>query len=180
MAKFFKVIGIILIVILIIPLIAGFFLKKEYQAERSIEVLRDLDEVFDYLLMLKNQDDYSAWSRMDTSMKHIYQGIDGTVGFISGWESADKNLGKGEQEIVAIQPYERIDYKLRFIKPFRAESDVYLITEHAGEGKTLVRWGITGRINYPFNVMLVFMNMEQSLGDDFNQGLQNLKTILEK
>ena len=180
MAKFLRVIGITIIVIIIIPLIAGFFIRKDYEVERSIEIDRHRDTVFNYLVMLKNQDDYSVWSSMDTSMKHTYTGVDGTVGFISAWESAGKTLGKGEQEIVAIQPGERIDYKLRFIKPFKAESDVYLITEHSGEGKTLIRWGISGRMNYPFNVMLLFMNMNESLGEDFSKGLEHLKNIIEK
>jgi hypothetical protein len=35
-------------------------------------------------------------------------------------------------------------------------------------------------MNYPANVMLLFMNMEKMVGGDLEKGLQNLKTILEK
>jgi len=36
-----------------------------------------------------------------------------------------------------------------------------------------------GHMNYPMNLMLLFMDMEQMIGKDFDQGLANLKTVLE-
>jgi hypothetical protein len=33
---------------------------------------------------------------------------------------------------------------------------------------------------YPFNLMLLFMNMDKMIGDDLSTGLTNLKTLLEK
>jgi hypothetical protein len=43
-----------------------------------------------------------------------------------------------------------------------------------------VKWGFFGRMNYPMNLMLAFMNMDAMLGKDLASGLNNLKTILEK
>ena len=37
-----------------------------------------------------------------------------------------------------------------------------------------------GKMNYPMNLMLLFMNMDKMIGKDFESGLKNLKTILEK
>jgi hypothetical protein len=130
--------------------------------------------------MLKNQDLYSVWSTGDPSMNHTYIGTDGTVGFVSAWESTDKNMGKGEQEITAIVPGERMETELRFIKPFKTVSQVYLSTEAANDQSTTVRWGFSGKMNYPFNVLLLVMKMEESIGNDFDKGLGNLKAILEK
>lgn len=180
MTKFLKVIGVIILVIVIIPLIAGFFIRKDYKVERSVEIKLHKDTVFNYLVMLKNQDDWSVLGGMDNATKHTYTGVDGTAGFISAWESSNRDLGKGEQEIVSIEPGKRIDYKLRFTRPFKTESDVYIVTENAGEDNTLVIWGISGNMNYPFNVMLLFAEMDKSMGDDFSKGLQNLKKIMEK
>jgi hypothetical protein len=39
---------------------------------------------------------------MDPNMKKTYTGTDAEVGFISAWESTDKNVGVGEQEIKKI------------------------------------------------------------------------------
>ena len=51
---------------------------------------------------------------MDPDMKKTYRGTDGTVGFVSAWDSEKDDVGKGEQEIIKITDGERIDYELRF------------------------------------------------------------------
>ena len=61
-----------------------------------------------------------------------------------------------------------------------SKAGAYMITEATGETQTKVRWGFDGRINYPFNIMRLFMNMEEMIGDDFETGLQRLKANLEK
>jgi len=43
-----------------------------------------------------------------------------------------------------------------------------------------VKWGFSGHMKYPFNFMLVVMNMDKMLGDDLTVGLTNLKGIMEK
>jgi uncharacterized protein YndB with AHSA1/START domain len=136
-------------------------------------------EVFDYVKYLKNQDNFSKWASMDPDMRTSYRGTDGSVGFVSAWESDDKNVGKGEQEITGIIEGQRIDYELRFIEPFESTSLAYMITEDVSDQHTKVRWGFTGRMNYPMNLMLLFMDFEKMIGDDFEHGLENLKAILE-
>lgn len=106
--------------------------------------------------------------------------VDGTVGFIAAWDSDNKEVGKGEQEIINLVEGDRIDLKLRFKKPFEAEDDAYLITQKISDNETNVIWGFKGKMNYPMNFMLLFMNMEKMLGDDLQTGLVDLKTILEK
>lgn len=173
-----KVFGFALLMAILIPLIIALFVRKDYVAEKQIEVNKPIEEVFSYLVMLKNQDDYSVWSRQDPDMKHEYTGVDGTVGFISAW--ASETMGSGAQEIKVIVPNERIDYELRFIKPFKSTSEVYLTTEALDEGKTLVRWGMKGHMPYPTNLLLLFMNLEKGIGSDFEKGLENMKQILEQ
>jgi uncharacterized protein YndB with AHSA1/START domain len=171
----FIAIGFIIAALLII----GLFVKKEYQMERDVVINKPRQEVFDYLKYLKNQDNFSKWASMDPDMRTSYRGTDGKVGFVSAWESDDKNVGKGEQEITGIIDGERIDYELRFIEPFESTSQAYMITEDVSDFQTRVRWGFTGRMNYPMNLMLLFMDFEKMIGDDFDHGLENLKAILE-
>jgi len=113
-------------------------------------------------------------------MKKEFKGTDGEVGFISAWDSDSANVGKGEQEIIKIREGERIDYELRFIEPFEANDHAYMITEAVDMEKTKVKWGFNGKMDYPLNLMLVFMDMENMLGKDLETGLQNLKAVLEK
>ena len=36
---------------------------------------------------LKNQDDYSKWASIDSTMKKSYKGIDATPGFVAAWDN---------------------------------------------------------------------------------------------
>ncbi len=162
--------------ILIIPL----FIKKEYAVVKEILINKPTFWVFNYIKMMRNQDNFSVWASIDPDMKKEMKGLDGTVGCISSWESTHKNVGCGEQEILKITENERIDYELRFLKPFKSISQAYFITESVTDHKTTVKWGFDGKMNYPMNLMLLFMNMEKMIGKDFENGLSKLKTLLEQ
>lgn len=178
--KILKKILIVLLAIICAILIIAIFTKKDYGVTRSVLINKPLPEVFGYVKMLKNQNDYSKWGSMDPEMEKIYSGTDGTIGFISGWKSKDDNVGSGEQEITAIEEGKRIDFDLRFKEPFESNAKTFMTTEATGLNQTKVTWGFNGKMNYPLNIFLLFMNMEKMLGDDFQTGLNNLKNKLEK
>lgn len=175
-----KKILLVLVIILAIPLIAAIFIDKEYAVEREIVIEQPKNEVFEYVKYLKNQDNFSKWANMDPEMKKTYRGTDGEVGFVSAWESDNPDVGKGEQEIVDVTEGERIDYELRFYEPFESKEPAYMTTESVGPDKTKVTWGFNGHMDYPMNLMLVFMDFEEMIGNDLETGLKNLKMELEK
>ncbi|BDD09822.1 hypothetical protein FUAX_22540 [Fulvitalea axinellae] len=178
--KVLKKILIALGVILALPFIIAIFVQKSYDVERSIVINRPRTEVFDYIKFLKNQDNYSKWAKMDPDMKKTYKGVDGTEGFVSAWESDNEEVGHGEQEIKKLIAGKRIDFELRFLKPFEATEPAYMITEDHQEGGTTVKWGFHGHMDYPMNLMFLFMDFEKMIADDLDTGLKNLKQILEK
>jgi hypothetical protein len=117
---------------------------------------------------------------MDPKMKKTYRGTDGTIGFVSAWESENEEVGVGEQEIKKIIEGERIDFEFRNFKPYEAAEPAFMTTEAISENQTKVRWGFSGHIAYPFNIWMLFMDFEKMIGDDLQPGLAKLKTILEK
>lgn len=177
--KALKIILIGLASIIALVLVTAIFVDGKYAVEREVSINRSKSEVFDYLKFLRNQDEFSKWASMDPNMKKDFRGTDGTVGFVSAWDSESDEVGKGEQEIIAIVEGERIDYELRFLRPFESTDQAYIITESAGMNQTTVKWGINGKMTYPMNVMLLFMDMEEMLGADLSEGLNNLKVKLE-
>ncbi len=166
--------------LIVILLIVALFTKKEYGVIREVTINKPKSEVFEYVKLLKNQENFSVWAKMDPKMKKDYRGTDGTVGFVSSWDSKMKDVGKGEQEILKIAEGERIDYELRFIEPFASTSLAYITSEGVSETQTKVKWGFTGKMNYPMNLLMLTMDMEGMIGKDFQDGLNNLKAILEK
>lgn len=177
--KILKSILLVLLILIAIPLIAAIFIPKDFAVARTVVIDKPKDEVFAYIKHLKNQNNYGKWNLIDPNMKNTYTGEDGKVGFVSAWESENDSVGIGEQEILKIVEGERIETELRFTKPFDAVNYASMATESIEDGKTKVVWGFSGSFPYPMNLMLVFMDLEGDIGGDFEEGLQNLKNILE-
>jgi hypothetical protein len=178
--KFLKRILLAIAVIIGIALIAALFVKKDMDAVREVTINKPKAEVFNYVKYLKNQEVYSKWEKMDPAMKKSYRGIDGTVGFVSAWASEKSDVGAGEQEIKKLIDGERMDTELRFLEPMESKAISTITTETVSPTVTKVKWAFKGKMNYPFNLMGLFMNVESMIGDDFQTGLNNLKTVLEK
>lgn len=176
--KILKKVLIALGILIAIPLVLALFMSSSYSLEREITINKPKQEVFDYVKFLKNQNNYSTWNLMDPKMKQSYRGTDGTVGFVSAWES--EMMGNGEQEIKKITEGDRIDGELRFKGMFASTSPVYMTTEAVSDSTTKVKWGMQGNMAYPINFMQVFMSMEKMIGTEYEKSLVNLKTILEK
>ncbi len=178
--KILKSILLAVAALVAITLVVALFIDQDYHVEREIVINQPKQEVFNYVKYLKNQDNYSKWATMDSEMKKTYTGTDGTVGFVSRWESTNEEVGVGEQEIKGITEGEKLDFELRFYEPFEATDKAFMTTESLSDNSTKVKWGFNGHMAYPMNLMLLFMNMEEMLGNDLQQGLDNLKTVLEK
>ncbi|WP_308443275.1 MULTISPECIES: SRPBCC family protein [unclassified Shewanella] len=175
----FKKFLLLLLVIIALPFIAALFVDKNYSVATQITIDKPVAEVFDYVKYLKNQDHYSVWAQMDPYMQKTYRGIDGMTGFTAGWSSDKEEVGVGEQEIVRIDEGKRIDYELRFYKPFESTDFAYMETEAISANQTRVIWGFGGHLDYPMNLMFLFIDFEGMITNDLSQGLQQLKTVVE-
>lgn len=173
-----KKIILVIVAIVALVLIVAAIAPSEYSVKREVVIQKSNQEVFDYIKYLRNQDNFSTWAQKDPDMEKTFTGEDGTVGFTSHWNSEVEDVGEGEQEIMKIEEGKRIDFQLRFIKPFEATDMAYMTTEDIG-GQTKVVWGFDGNMPYPSNLMLLFMNFDDMLGPELQTGLNNLKSIME-
>jgi uncharacterized protein YndB with AHSA1/START domain len=177
--KIIKRILFLFLFVFAVVLVVALFMKKEYEVKREITINQPIEKVFDFVKYLKNQEKYSTWARKDKKTVTTFSGIDGQIGSTSTW-SGNSEVGVGEQEIKKIDFNKRIDIELRFKEPFEGKANAYLTTEAIDSSKTKVVWGIKGRDNYPMNIMQVIMDYDKMMGTEFDAGLKNLKTILEK
>ena len=177
--KILKWILIVVISVIGLILLTALFVKKDFSLEKQIEINKPKQLVYNYVVLLKNQNNFSKWATVDPNMKKTFSGEDGTVGFVSAWKSKVKEVGVGEQEIIKIEPGKRIDYELRFFEPMKNTNMAYMSVDSIGENKTLVMWGFNGEMKYPTNIMLLFLDFNKMIGGDFEYGLNNLKAILE-
>ncbi|MDF4202704.1 SRPBCC family protein [Maribacter sp. SA7] len=169
------ILGVIVALVIILALIA----PKSYQVSRSIELEHPPEQIWPHLKFLKKQQQWSPWARKDPDMELIFTGIDGEVGATSHW-NGNKEVGEGEQEITRIVEGERIEQDLRFLKPYKSQSDCYMNLESLEGNRSKVTWGFAGNNKFPMSIMMLFMSMDKMVGKDFEAGLENLKTNLNK
>jgi hypothetical protein len=170
--------GIIVVILILLFLVWPLFIRRQYTVEKEVLIQRSNLSVFDFVKLLGNQVYYNKWVMMDPNVKRTSAGVDGSVGFISYWDSQVKNVGKGEQEITRIDAGAKIDSTVRFEKPFKNTARVTMTTIPVTAGQTRVIWKMDGQNKYPMNMMnLIIPGM---LGKDMTESLGNLKTVLEK
>ena len=174
-----SIVLIIIVVLLAIVFIGAASLSKEYTIARSTTINRPLQQVFDYVKLLNNQDHYNKWVMTDPQARKTLRGVDGTPGAIYTWDSDNKQMGKGEQEIKGIAEGKSIDQEMRFEKPFKATSWVRLTTTSVTTTQTNVEYSFGGTRNFGMKVAHFLFNLSKALGKDVEISLQNLKNVLE-
>lgn len=170
----YSIIGLIALV-----LVVAIFTKKDYTIVRDIKINKSDTVIYNYLRFLDNHKDFNAWFLKDSNMVETSKNKDGQVGYILKYEG-NKDLGAGEQELIELKPNELIDIELRFIKPFKSVSRTPFELQNVGTSSTIVKWTMQGRMNYPLNFALLFVDMDKFLGKDVQKSLENLKVQLEK
>lgn len=170
------IIGAILTIILLLAATSS----NEYSVQQEVIISKPKDVVFEYIKYTQNQNYYNKWWMMDPNARKEYSGTDGEPGFIMKWDSDNKQAGKGEQETTAVKEGERIDYEIRFIKPFEGTSPSYMLTKAISPAQTRVVWFFSGERNFGMRIFHVLFNIKKMLGKDMATSLNNLKNILEK
>ena len=153
-------------------------MAKEMIIEKTVSINRNINEVFNYLKQTKNQDNFSEWNMKDPGMKKEYAGTDGTKGFIYSWDSKDKSVGAGSQEITNITEPNKIDYLLKFKRPMQNSATSGFALDETGENNTSVTWKFQSTSKFPMSLFASFL--KKILGKQMEQSLQNLKAVLEK
>jgi Polyketide cyclase / dehydrase and lipid transport len=159
-------------------LIIALIVKKDFTLEKQVIINKPKTEVFNYLKLIRNQEQYSVWVMKDPNIKIVYTGTDGTVGFTSSWVSDDKNVGIGEQEIIRMKDGESMEVEIRFKKPFEATNYARTSVTAVDANQTKVSNLFYGKSKFPMNVMNLFM--DKLVGKDMQQNLENMKNNLEK
>lgn len=169
----------IIIGLALLLFVLSIFAPKTYVVERTIYIERPLEEVYDFLRFLRNQEEWVKRKHQDPDMKKTYSGEDGKIGFQFTWDSKIKEVGAGQETITVLEHNDVIYTKLEYHRPIKSESTTFMRMLSVGDTATEVTWGITGDIHTPYNAVLLFVNMDKQLGKSYEEDLSNLKRILE-
>ncbi len=158
-------------------LIIALLMKKEHYVKREIIINAPSQKVFDYIKLLKNQDEFNTGAMEDPNRKREFIGTDGTVGYIYKW-SGNKDAGEGEKEIKKIMEGKGVEMEIRFVKPMAATASIIMETESLSHTQTKVSWSNAGTLKYPLNLLIPMVQKSVAKGMDIS--LLTLKNILEK
>jgi len=178
--KFLKIFGIVIVVIIVLIVILGFIAPKNYHAERTVLINAPQTMIFNHVKYWRNWQAWSPWAAQDSLMQVTIEGIDGEVGSIYKWIGDSDITGKGEMTNTGLQESEEITYHLHFIEPWESESDGYVRLKESDSEEVEVAWGFQGEMPFPWNIFMLFMSMDEAIGEDFERGLILLKNIVEK
>jgi hypothetical protein len=162
--------------IIALLLVIALFMKRKHYVRREIIIDAPLQKVFDYLKLLKNQDEFNKHAMTAPDRERAFKGTDGTVGYIYSWKG-NKNAGEGEKEIKNIIEGRSIEMEIRFVKPMAAIASIIMETESLPGNQTKVYWSNAGSLKYPINILIPMM--EKQVVKDMDTSLSTLKNILE-
>lgn len=175
--KILKVVISVILIFLALFLIIPLFIDTNYQASKSTLVNAEKSEVYPYLMDLSRFDEWSPWSDIDPDTKVELNGDIGTVGSSYSWKGND-DVGEGTMKIVRANN-DTIFIDLNFVEPFEAYSPTYYVVKENGD-QTEVTWYMEGEMAYPMNIFFLFMDMEETIGNDFEKGLSQLEKVFDK
>jgi len=122
-------------------------------------------------------DSWSPWSKLDPNMKVTLEGPPEGVGAIYRW-SGNNDVGEGSTTLVESVTNEKVGMKLNLVRPIEGSNDVQFTFVPEGDG-TKVTWFMEGPVPFIGKIVSLFMDCEKMCGDQFLEGLANLKKVVE-
>ena len=150
---------------------------SEFRVERSIAIKASPDKVAALIDDFHNWPLWSPYEKLDPAMTRNISGAPAGKGAIYEWQGNSK-AGQGRMEILDVAA-DKVTIKLDFIKPFEGHNVAEFTLAPTGD-TTQVTWAMFGPTPYVAKVMGIFFSMDQMIGQDFEAGLANLKTVAEK
>lgn len=160
----------------LVVLIGGFLLPREVVVSRSVDIGAPAEEVFPHVNSLKATEAWSPWLERDPNVELAYGGPDTGVGATLSWRSDNPQVGVGTQEIVASEENRQVETVLDFGDMGMASARFLL--EETG-GATTVTWDLTTDMGAGPVGRWMGLMMDRWVGGDYEQGLANLKSLVE-
>ena len=170
------------IVIVVVVLVVGFacvvaLQPSHYHVERSAIMNAPAAVVFAQVNDFHKWEGWSPWAKLDPAMKHNYEGAPAGSGAIYSW-AGNSQVGEGRMTITESHPSDLVKIKLEFIKPWAATNATNFMFKSQGS-QTAVTWTMDGDNNFVGKAFGLFMNMDKMIGNDFEKGLSQMKSVAE-
>jgi uncharacterized protein YndB with AHSA1/START domain len=171
--------AIVSIVVLIVLAFVAFVQTRpaRFHVERTVTIDAPRETVFAHINDFRRWTAWSPYEKRDPQMQRSYDGPSSGVGARYQWRG-NSEVGEGSARITESTPSSKVGIALEFIKPFAAANTAAFTLAPDGAGTT-VTWAMDGTSTFVTKLIGVFMSMDRMIGGDFEQGLVNLKGVVE-
>jgi carbon monoxide dehydrogenase subunit G len=174
--KFLGRLTVVVVVLVVVAAIVSVMLPGHVHVERQTSVQAPPASVFALLNDLRNSKKWSPWLARDPNTDLTFSGAQWGVGANMSWRSDHGEVGSGSQTIVASEPDKLVRVALEF--DGQGSATAYFRLKPEGQGTELT-WGFDMEIGA--NPVMRYMGLmfERWIGPDYEQGLANIKRVLE-
>jgi hypothetical protein len=169
---FFGLVTIVVVFVLVVAL-----QPAEFRVVRSATISAPPADVFAQVNDFHNWEAWSPWAKLDPACKNSFEGPSAGTGAVFAWSGNDQ-VGEGRMTVLESRPAELVRIKLDFVRPFESTCDVEFQFKPEGD-QTAVTWIMSGENNFVGKAFCLFMNMDKTVGGDFEKGLAQMKAIAE-
>ncbi|MXW73542.1 MAG: SRPBCC family protein [Gammaproteobacteria bacterium] len=166
-----------IVALLVLFFVVGFLLPRDVRVERSVEIDASPQAVFTMVNDFQQFNRWQPWAQIDPTTRYVYEGPATGAGSRMTWYSDHPQVGDGMQEITLSEPYSRVRMALDFGTGGLANAD-YLI-DAGGAGGSILTWTLETDMGGNPVARYVGLMMDGMVGPAYEQGLANLKEILE-
>lgn len=142
---------------------------------RSIKVNKPPINIYNIVSDLSQWNHWSPWIHLEPASKTQLSGTPRQIGHSQTWEG--DVIGAGKMTIQHLNPNQRIELKLEFIKPWKNFASVVFQIEKTNSDETLVTWNM--QCSIPFFMFFFKNQMIAYMSSDFDRGLKMLKEYAE-
>lgn len=171
---------ILLVLLLAVAAFAGYVatLPNTFHVARSATMAAPAAAVFEQVNDFHKWEQWSPWAKTDPKAKVTFEGPTAGKGAAFKWDSDHSQVGTGSMKIIDSKPNEEIRIEFVFEKPKQDPADVLFTFKPNGD-KTDVTWSMSGNHTFVSKGVCLFMNMDKMVGEKYEEGLANIKKIVE-
>jgi hypothetical protein len=150
---------------------------SDFRVTRTAIIQAPAADVFAHVNNLRKWQDWSPWAKLDPAAKATFEGPAAGPGAVFKWDG-NSQVGAGIMTVTESRPAELVRIQLDFVKPMAGTSTTEFTFKPQGN-QTMVTWAMFGQNNFVSRAICMFMNQDKMVGGAFEQGLANMKVIVE-
>jgi len=172
-----KMVLIALVAIGVVFVVVVAMQPSEFRVTRTATISAPAPVVFAQVNDFHNWEAWSPWAKLDPAMKKTYEGAPAGTGAIYTWVG-NNQAGGGRTTMTESRPSDLIRITLEFVRPFAVTNTAEFTFRPEGN-HTAVTWSLTGKNNFMSKAVGLFMNMDKMVGGQFEEGLAQMKSVVE-